>query len=190
MTNNMTAEQLKEKYQSFLKTEFTVFDLETSGLDPLRDEILEIAGIRLRGDEELARFEALIRPTRPIPPEVEKINGLNEIYLLVNGRPSSQVLVEFLSFIDGSIIVGHNIKEFDWLFVLSHIKRHVLNAPQHKMIDTLELSRKLLSLPQYNLTAVARHFGHENRNAHRAMPDVEVNAKVFVNLMEQMLKVQ
>jgi DNA polymerase III alpha subunit (gram-positive type) len=58
------------------------------------------------------------------------------------------------------------------------------------MIDTLELSRKLLSLPQYNLTAVARHFGHENRNAHRAMPDVEVNAKVFVNLMEQMLKVQ
>jgi len=131
----------------------------------------------------------LIRPTRPIAPEVEKINGLNEIYLLVNGRPGSQVLAEFLSFAGDSIMVGHNIKDFDWLFVLSHVQRHALSAPQNKMIDTLELSRKLLSLPQYNLTAVARHFGHENRNAHRAMPDVEVNAKVFINLMEQMLKV-
>lgn len=190
MINSLTPEQLEEKYRSFLQTEFTVFDLETSGLEPNRDEILEIAGIRLRGAEELGRFEALIRPTKPISAEVEKINGLNEIFLLANGRPASAVLKDFLDFAGNSIVVGHNIREFDWLFISAHSKKHSLPLPQNKMIDTLELSRKLLPLPQYNLTSVARHFGYENRNAHRAMPDVEVNTKVFIELMEKMLKPQ
>ncbi len=182
--------QLAEKYQKFLETEFVVFDLETSGLDPQKDEILEIAGIRLRGPVEIARFETLIQPTRAIPPEVEKINGLNEIFLLVNGRKSKEAMSDFLSFAGEAIMVGHNIKDFDWLFVLAHATRHQLIKPTNNLIDTLLLSRKLLSLPKYNLTEVARHFGFENRNAHRAMPDVEVNAQVFIKLMEKMMKVE
>ena len=84
MTEELKA-QLEEKYKKFLETEFTVFDIETSGLDPFKDEILEIAGIKMCGPEEISRFEFLIQPTRAIPPDVEKINGLNEIFLLVNG---------------------------------------------------------------------------------------------------------
>ena len=182
--------QLAEKYQKFLETEFTVFDIETSGLDPNRDEILEIAGLKLRGQEEIGRFEVLIQPTRSIPPEVEKINGLNEIFLLVNGKKSHEALTEFLSFISTSIVVGHNIKDFDWLFINSHAKKHGVVPPKNAMIDTLLLSRKLLALPRYNLTEVARHFGYENRNAHRAMPDVEVNKEVFLELMKKMFKTE
>lgn len=178
--------QLAEKYQKFLETEFTVFDIETSGLDPIKDEILEIAGLKMRGPEELERFEFLIQPTRAIPPEVEKINGLNEIFLLANGGKSAEVINDFLQFSKNSIMVGHNIKDFDWLFIASHAKKHNLPLPANNLIDTLHLSRKLLPLPRYNLTEVARHFGFENRNAHRAMPDVEVNAKVFIKLMEKM----
>ena len=181
---------MAEKYRKFLETEFTVFDLETSGLFPDKDEILEIAGIKLRGPQEISRFEVLIQPTRSIPPEVEKINGLNELFLLVNGKKAKDALAEFLSFAGSTIIVGHNIKEFDWLFIQSHAKRHVLPNPKNPLIDTLHLSRQLLALPRYNLTEVARHFGHENRNAHRAMPDVEVNALVFIGLMEKMLKTE
>lgn len=188
MEENDLAKQLEEKYRKFLETEFTVFDLETSGLEPGRDEILEIAGIRLRGDQEVARFEALIQPTKNIPPDVERINGLNEFFLLANGRKSAEVVRDFLGFIGDSIVCGHNIREFDWLFVASHAKKHSLALPTNKLIDTLELSRKLLSLPQYNLSAVAKHFGYEHANAHRAMPDVEANAKVFIRLMEKMLR--
>ena len=182
------AEQLEEKYKKFLETEFTVFDLETSGLYPDKDEILEIAGIKMRGPEEIARWEMLIQPTRPIAPEVEKINGLNELFLLVNGKKSKEVVAEFLQFVGASIVVGHNIRDFDWPFVLNHAKKHALAQPQNALIDTLHLSRQLLSLPRYNLTEVARSFGYENRNAHRAMPDVEVNAKVFIELMNKMLR--
>ncbi len=185
----MQAEELKQKYDRFLVTEFTVFDIETSGLDPVRDEVLEIAGLKMRGPEIIDRFEQLIQPTRGIPPEVEKIHGLNEFFLLVNGRSAKEVMDEFLKFIGETIIVGHNIKEFDWLFVLNHLRKHRLGLPRNKLIDTLELSRKLLPLPQHTLTNVAKYFGHEHKNAHRAMADVEVNAKIFVELMEKMLKV-
>ncbi len=188
-TNTELQEQLKEKYQKFLETEFTVFDIETSGLDPIKDDVLEIAGLKMRGPEEIERFETLIRPTKAIPPEVEKIHGLNEFFLLVNGKDGREAINEFLKFSKNSIMVGHNIIGFDWLFIQNQSKKYSFGLPQNNLIDTLLLSRKILNLPQYNLTAVARHFGFENRNAHRAMPDVEVNAQVFIKLMEKMFGV-
>lgn len=178
---------MKDKYQNYLNSEFTVFDIETSGLDPVKDQILEIAAIKFNGRDESNRFEALIQPVKAITPEVENIHGLNEIYLLINGRREDEVIKEFLEFISQSIVVGHNIKEFDWLFILDHIEKKSLPKPQNKLIDTLELSRQLLSLPAYNLGKVANHFNFEHKNAHRAMPDVEVNARVFLSLMELLL---
>lgn len=179
--------EMNEKYQKFLVTEFTVFDLETSGLNPVADEILEIAALRMTGKELGARFESLIRPTKSIPLEVEKIHGLNEIFLLANGRNIKEVMEEFVNFIGDSILVGHNIRGFDWLFVLSNLQKNSIVAPDNKIIDTLEISRKLLRLPRYNLAEVGRHFNLEHENAHRAMADVEFNAKVFVELMERLL---
>lgn len=179
---------MHEKYEKFLVTDFTVFDIETSGLDPLKEEILEIAAVRLRGKEIVATFETLIRPTRPIPPDTTKINGLTELFLLANGQDVHSALDQFLSFSAGSIIVGHNIKDFDWKFISVWAQKLNLNlGADVKFIDTLELSRKMLSLPRYNLATVGKHFGYELVNAHRALPDTEFNAKVFIALMEQML---
>jgi DNA polymerase III epsilon subunit family exonuclease len=183
----MTQEEQKQKYQNFLETEFSVFDLETSGLYPDKDEILEIAALKLRGREIIDRFEALVRPTKSVPLEAEKVHGLNEIFLLANGRRIEVVMKDFFDFIGNSIVVGHNIREFDWLFILQHCQKFNLPLPSNKMIDTLELSRKILPLPSYTLTNVARYFGHEHVNAHRAMPDVEFNAKIFIELMELLL---
>lgn len=183
----MTDEEKQQKYRNFLQTEFTVFDLETSGLYPEKDEVLEIAAIKFKGKDETGRFEKLIRPLKPVPAEAEKVHGLNEIFLLANGEPVDKVMGEFMRFAGDSIVVGHNIRQFDWLFILGHHQRNSLPLPENKLIDTLELSRKLLALPSYTLINVAKHFGLEHVNAHRAMPDVEFNAKVFMRLMEMML---
>ncbi len=183
----MTEQEKKEKYDNFLSTEFVVFDLETSGLYPNQHEILEIAAIKLKGSEEISRFERLIRPTKAIPIEAEKVHGLNEIFLSVNGENCVRVIKDFIDFAGNAIVVGHNIKEFDWLFILEHCKKNNLPFPENKMIDTLELSRKLLSLPSYTLINVAKNFGFEHKNAHRAMPDVEFNTKVFLALMQKLL---
>ena len=183
----MTKTEQQDKYKKFLNTDFTVFDLETSGLDPVKDEILEIVAIKMRGEEIIDRFESLVRPTKAITREVEKIHGLNEVYLLVNGRDLGEVLADFTSFIGESIVVGHNIREFDWLFILNSLKRLTKPVLNNKIIDTLELSRKLLSLPRYNLSTVSQNFGYEHKDAHRAMPDTEINAKVFIELMKLLL---
>jgi len=178
---------MTEKYQKFLETEFTVFDIETSGLSPEKDDVLEIAGLKLKGKGIIDRLELLAQPTKPIPPDAEKIHGLNEIYLLVNGLNINTVIKNFFDFASDSIIVGHNIRGFDWLFMLRYAQTLNLPTPQNKLIDTLDLSRKLLSLPNYTLTNVASNFGYQHKNAHRAMPDVEMNAKIFIDLMEMLL---
>jgi DNA polymerase III epsilon subunit family exonuclease len=179
---------MNEKYQKFLERTFTVFDVETSGLNPQKDDVLEIAAVKLKGKDIVDRFEALAQPTKPIPPEAERVHGLNEIYLLVNGQGVDVVIKNFLNFIGDSIVVGHNIRGFDWLFILYYAQRLKLATPENKLIDTLELSRKLLTLNSHTLTNVASHFGYEHVDAHRAMPDVEMNTKVFIDLMEQLLK--
>lgn len=178
---------MTDKYQKFLETQFTVFDVETSGLKPDKDDVLEIAALKLRGSEIIDRFEMLAQPTKSIPPEAERVHGLNEIFLLVNGQSIDIVIKNFLDFIGDSIIVGHNIREFDWLFIIYYCQKMRLAKPENKLIDTLELSRKLLSLNSNTLTNVASHFGFEHKDAHRAMPDVEMNAKVFLKLMEILL---
>jgi len=179
---------MTDKYQKFLTTEFTIFDVETSGLNPEKDDILEIAAVKLKGGEIIDRFERLAQPTRPIPPEAEKIHGLNEIYLLVNGQNINLVIKQFLDFVGGSIIAGHNIRSFDWLFIMYYAQRFNLPKPENKLIDTLELSRQLLTLPNNTLTSVAGYFGFTHQDAHRAMSDVEMNAKVFLKLMDLLLK--
>jgi DNA polymerase III epsilon subunit family exonuclease len=164
--------------------------LETSGLNPQKDDVLEIASVKLKGKDIISSFESLAQPTRPIPPDAEKVHGLNEVYLLVNGQNINTVIKDFLDFIGDSIVVGHNIRAFDWLFILYYAQRLSISAPQNKIIDTLELSRKLLTIPSYTLGNVAGHFGYEHKEAHRAMPDVEINTKVFIDLMEILLGVK
>lgn len=178
---------MTDKYKKFLETYFTIFDVETSGLNPEKDDVLEIAALKLKGSEIIDRFELLAQPTKSIPPEAEKIHGLNEVYLLVNGQSIDIVIKKFLEFIEDSIIVGHNIREFDWLFIVYYCQKMKLSKPENKIIDTLELARKLLSLPSNTLSNVANHFGFKHKDAHRAMPDVEMNAKVFLKLMEILL---
>ena len=178
---------MTDKYKKFLEMEFTVFDVETSGLNPEKDDVLEIAALKLRGQEIIGRLELLAQPTRSIPLEAERVHGLNEIYLLVNGQSIDSVIKKFLEFLGNSIVVGHNIREFDWLFILYYTKKFKWPQPENKIIDTLELSRKLLSLPSNTLANVANYFGFEHKDAHRAMPDVEMNAKVFLKLMELLL---
>lgn len=181
---------MNDKYQKFLETEFTLFDVETSGLNPAKDDVLEIAALKLRGKDIIDRFQMLAQPTKSIPPDAERIHGLNEIFLLVNGQSIDLVMKKFLDFIGSSIVVGHNIREFDWLFIIYYSQRLKMPQPDNKIIDTLELARKLLSLPSNTLSNVARHFGFEHKDAHRAMPDVEMNAKVFIKLMELLLQQQ
>ena len=155
-----------------------VCDLETTGLNPARDEIIEIALARLHYGEVVDTWQTLVRPNGHIPVTVRRLTGLDETQLA--GAPElKSVLPRVLEFIGQSPLVGHNIS-FDRDFLSAAAGR--LNNPTY---DTLELSRVLLpALPGHRLSELARRLNLEHASSHRALDDVLATASLYRRLME------
>lgn len=169
------------------KKSFVVFDLETTGFKPEEGhEILEIGAEKLVDREVIDRFHTLVKATKPIPEESMKIHGITDEDVAQKGRELADVIPEFLQFIEGSVLVGHNIT-FDLSFLFAACRKIGVPEPRNQSLDTCEISRKLLIIPSYSLSRVAQHFGIENAQAHRAESDVEVTRKVFLKLLDRAL---
>ena len=161
-----------------------VLDTETTGFYyDAGDEIVELAAEKLVNFSVVATFHALVKPSRPLSPEVIAIHGIDNELLAREGQDPAHVFPQFLEFIAGSVLVGHNIRRFDYPFILSHIERLLLSEPENQLLDTLDLARQVLVLPNYKLTTVAAHFGIGTDGAHRAARDVEITREVLRRLL-------
>ena len=151
-------------------------DLETTGLDPQSDAIIEIGAVRFEGNRIEHEFTTLINPSRHIP---EFITGLTHISdEMVRQAPHIRdVLDELAAFIGDAPILGHNI-QFDLSF-LKKFKLFELNVN----IDTYELAAVLLpSASRYNLGALGQQLGIPLPATHRALDDARVTAAAFQRL--------
>ena len=155
-----------------LPDNYIVVDLETTGLDPVGCEIIEIGAIRCVGGEELDRFESLIRPSVSLPSIITQITGLRDSDLL--DAPSiEEVLPEFLHYVGDSILIGHNVN-FDVNFLYEKTLEHTGVLFTNSFVDTLRLSRILYpGVKSHKLSDMGRICHIPNCNAHRAMADVE-----------------
>ena len=97
---------------------FIVIDVETTGLSPSKNEIIELSAIKFEEWEPVSKFQTLIKPKHPIPEEITKINGISQA--MVENSPSiHQVMASFIEYIgDKSTIIGHNLL-FDMKFLWS-----------------------------------------------------------------------
>lgn len=124
-----------------LNTTFVVFDIETTGFNPIRDEIIEIGAVKVKDFKIIDRFSALINPQKIISNEIIKLTGItNE--MLIDKPKIDVVLPKFLEFIGDAPVVAHNAK-FDTGFIREKSKNLNLNF-ENTIIDTLTLSRWLL----------------------------------------------
>ena len=167
----------------------TVFDFETTGLDPSLDEICEIAAVR-RGPRGAPgterRFHAFIRTERPVG-ESAAIHGYTDAFLAEHGRPASEVIPEFLAFIGTSVLAGHNINGFDVYYLRAAMRRLGLEDAMPSCFDTLEITRRLYrTLKRYNLTALCEQFGLKLVQAHAAGSDVEATAALLDTLCKRL----
>ena len=165
--------------------EFVALDLETTGLSAATDRIVEIAAIRfLETGEELARFQTLVNPQRPVSPGAYAVHRLSD-ELLSQAPPARQVLPEFLAFLGDSssgALVAHNAA-FDAGFLGSELNRAGLPSPRHSFFDTLALARgKLPMLASHRLDFLANHFGLDPAGAHRAMADSLLVKEIWLRL--------
>ena len=163
------------------EVEFVVLDTETTGLRPGPNRVIEIAGIRMRGGEAIDSFQSLVNPGRRLPPFIVQFTGITQDMLA--GAPSAgEIFPEFLQFIEGAIIVGHNVG-FDIGF-LSYEAQLLGYAFPIDGLDTIPLARRFLpGLRRFKLDVVAGHLKIPASNRHRALGDAKVTAAIFMKLL-------
>lgn len=159
-----------------------VFDLETTGLSPTTDEILEIGALVVRDGRVVRdeRFQTLVRPTRPISVEVSLIHGIRDEHV-AGAPPLAEALPAFLRFVDGRPLVAHNAG-FDLSFLRAAGSRLGLPVPAGAHC-TMVLSRRCFPRERrHNLASACARLGVLPSGAHRALADVEATAELFVRL--------
>jgi len=166
----------------------TVFDVETTGLDPRRGHrIIEIAAVHVAGGviEAENAFHAFVDPEREIPPEAKQIHKISAS-VLKNAPTIDQVLPRFLAFAGGSPIVAHNC-EFDRSFLACE-KEHCwgyVDLPE--CLCTMLLSRRLFPHEfRHSLDVVALRLGLTlPPERHRSLPDVLLTAQSLLKMIEK-----
>jgi len=156
--------------------EVAVVDLETTGYDPDRDHVIEVAGAILRGPEVVRTFSALVDPMVPVPLEISKLTGITDEMLA--GQPSvERVMSRLVEFVGERDIVAHNAS-FDRAFTERVVGRSALRGT---WLDSLQVVRVALPrLRSHRLADLADAFGIDAEGpAHRALPDVLALAAVW-----------
>lgn len=162
---------------------YTVLDIETTGLDPFFDAIIEVSASRIRENQVEDTFTALVKPDYPISEFISELTGItNE---MVASAPSiAEVLPEFFRFIGDDIVVGHNVN-FDVNFLYDQSDDLGLPPFKNDFIDTMRLARRLfLDLPNHKLGTLVDFFGIKQDTEHRAAADCEATNAVYQKICE------
>jgi DNA polymerase III subunit alpha, Gram-positive type len=165
------------------EVEFTIFDTETTGLNPnAGDRIVELAGLRVRGGQRGAKFEALVNPAREISPQAFAVNKITP-EMLKHAPGIGIVMPKFLDFIQGSYLCSYNL-EFDLSFLNNELKIIGLSELTGcASLDILTMAKRLMPNEQrYALWFIADKLGVKSRQEHRAFSDVEMAWEVFNKL--------
>lgn len=162
---------------------FVAFDLETTGIKPKEDMIVEVGAVLFDGDRAVKGYGTLVDPGVPIPPDASAVNGITDD--MVRGKPRiTDVLSDFADFCGDLPVVAHNAP-FDFKFLLGDINLHRAAAPKGMVLDTLPLARRIFpGLPNYKLGSLVRHFGFPSGTFHRAEEDSAYCGLLFAKIVE------
>ena len=154
-------------------------DLETTGLDPDKDTIIEVGAVKFQGPEVLGTFQTLVNPYRDLSPFIKKLTGISQADL-DRAPPFAAIAAELEQFIGAHPVVGHNIA-----FDLGFLKKHGTLLP-NESFDTWELASILLPFNRdYSLAGLTREMVVENSSPHRALADAQATREVFVHLLDK-----
>jgi DNA polymerase III epsilon subunit family exonuclease len=167
---------------------FTVFDIETTGMSPVHNRIVEIAAIRVDIDGKQSRYQSLINPGCNISSRLTAIHGITDD-MVKDSNTFTQVGYDFINFSEGSTLVAHNAR-FDLSFLQESLSRVGLRPWKGKTMDTIPLIKRAYpGLPSYSLQNLRFNFGLDGEigPAHRAFADVEWTLEVFAMTMRRLL---
>ncbi|MBO5526006.1 MAG: hypothetical protein J5993_04575 [Clostridia bacterium] len=170
--------------EAFLRRDYVVFDLETTGLNNnpamgTMDRIIEIGAVKIRGGEIKEKFSSFVACPSRLSKEIIALTGIDD-EMLVGAPEVGDVLLDFYKFADGCELVGHNVM-FDYKFISYYGEQADIrfDALIH---DTVRLAQENLALANYKLNTVAEKF-KITFNHHRAYDDALTTAKIFIELI-------
>ncbi len=164
--------------------DYVAVDLETTGLDPDFDDIIECAAIRYVAGRETERFESLVNIGYELPAFITELTGItNE--MLQNAPQITDVMTKLLDFIGDSVVVGHNVN-FDVNFIYDKALLYCNKTFKNNFIDTMRISRALFREYEHHRLSdlIERFFGSGNAVSHRGASDAEMAARCYEHMKE------
>lgn len=170
--------------------EYVVFDTETTGLNPKKDEILSIGAVKIKNNKILTSqtFEMFIQNSCDISSESKKIHGIREVDLL-NAKTTIEVIPEFLKFIGSRPLVGYYL-EFDIAMINKYVKPWLGIKLPNKQIEVSEIyyNQKIEFIPQGNIDlrfdTILQDCKIPNMGAHNAVNDAIMTAMIYLKLTQ------
>ncbi len=166
-----------------------VFDVESTGTDVTKDEIIQIAAIKIdKEGEVIDSFERFIKPNKSVGNSV-LVHGFSDEYLKEYGEDKEKVFEEFLEYSKDALIVGHNVN-YDISILNSELERCKMNKPIFKGIyDTLDIYRRFYpNLPNHKLETLSKIFPIKHSPSHNALDDVKATAYLLVYAINENIR--
>ncbi|HPN37419.1 MAG TPA: exonuclease domain-containing protein [Melioribacteraceae bacterium] len=164
-------------------TSFVVLDVETTGLAPHTNKVIEIGLVKVVNGKIVDTLKTFFNPESQLPSEITKLTGITD-YDLTDAPYFYSFITAINNFIGNSIIVAHN-SSFDISFLKAEYERVLEVFPNNMILCTLKLSRKLFPfLKSKRLSDVAKHLKIKHKDLHRALSDATLTAKVLIKTLE------
>lgn len=178
----------KNKGRSIIKkvSDYTLIDIETTGLNPGIDEIIEVAALKVRNNEIIDKYQSFIKPRLPIPEYITKINGITDD-MVKDSDPIEYVLPRFLDFIDSDILLGF-YTVFDVNFLYDEADK-IYMAVENDYVDVRRIAKIILpdfkkeTGRNYKLSNLVRFF-KLGKQEHRALSDCLYTKQLYDKLNE------
>lgn len=183
--------KIREKKGQSLLTfpdKYVLLDIETTGLSPKYDEIIEISAIRVEHGEIVDEFSELVKPKEEISSFITRLTGItNE--MVESSRDIKNVLGSFKEFLKNEdIISGYNIN-FDINFLYDNFQDNLNHYFDNDFVDVMRLARNAFKneVESFKLKKLAKHFKLSTEGMHRGIKDCRVTLEIFHLAKEKIL---
>lgn len=162
--------------------DFVIFDIETTGVSKVNNEIIQISALKYKNDQKVAEFNYYIKPNTMPSKKIQFLTGIS-IDDLIDAPSIDEIITAFTTFIEDLPLIGHNIFSFDIPFIIAN----GFYKPTIEAIDTLPIARQKLLTDDFKLPTLKKYFNIDNRS-HNSLNDCITNAIVYQNLRDDKLE--
>jgi len=163
--------------------DYTVIDIETTGLSSSKNEIIELSALKIRNDEIVDKFTTLVKPQGKISSFIKGLTGISN-EMVAQAPKIDDILDKYISFIGSDTVVGHNV-HFDIRFINQKNIQWFNKEFKNPSIDTCRLSRRINDLERHKLETVAQYFNIDTTGHHRAERDCVMTYGIY-NAMKKL----